>query len=280
MARAEDLLPRFKAEYASAAERLEEAYRHVQIKARYSTDRKAEKIVREEEYLRSGDSVRRTLAHSDKVEVRGGDHLKYFVLAKEPGQEFTIKSFGPNTDFDKSSRLLYAPLVAPFCFYGNRVIDHVGLSTVKLLSASQTKLDGENAIEVAMEGSSPKGSRLQRFWFDPESWALIGFQLAASSVAPPKGASRDCRATYEKGQPPKLKVLEFWVSDNGQRKQYERYEITDFEFKEIPESDFRVTAFGIDEPATTREGPGYFWLLLVAIVVLIALSVVFRKLAR
>jgi len=277
IARGEDLLLRFKAEYPAAAKRLEDAYKHVRIKAHHVSEERGGKLVEDAEYMRSGDSIRRVLTQPHKVEVRGGNARTYFILSKPRDGEFSITSYEANTQFVKSSRLLYVPLVAPYCFYGNRVVDFIKLPEVTLKSASSTTLDDEDVIEVVLQTSTPKGPTVQRLWFLPESWALSGFQLGLSGAPSERLASR---ATYEPGQPPKLKSLDLWLNRGERKTQNEHYEITEIEFTDIPESEFRVTAFGLDEPATLREGRGYLWFLLIATIVLVVLGVVFRKVAR
>ena len=72
--------------------------------------------------------------------------------------------------------------------------------------------------------------------------------------------------TYENNDPLKLKSIRRWNTSGGGSsvtRSHCSYDITSIVFREVPASEFRLAAFGLEEPVLNNTRPGarrsYFW---------------------
>jgi hypothetical protein len=114
-------------------------------------------------------------------------------------------------------------------------------------------------IEVVTHEATAEGTAPSRFWFLPEQlWALAGNEFEL------KGKDGtlvwiEARVHYEPGNPPRVKAVELFNRNStnaAERRHYQKYEVLSLEFGKIPKEEFRITAFGLEEPATIIRGCG------------------------
>lgn len=250
-----DLLSEFFAEYPAAAARLEEAYRHVRVVGKETRTNSAGSFVWTEnvEFLREGDRVRgkQTVVESAEAEwpagslrVFGGGNADFFKATRLPTQpQLHLDSFGPAADFERRVHLTCQPLFAAYCFRDARLVDYLAKDGRRAVSATMTKLDGEEVVEVTMEVIVPKtGAIRDHFFFVPHTWALAGWTV------PVQPSTCQGRITYEpNSNPPKIRKVDTWFE--GKTADVKNYrwlsEVSSVEFGPIPAEEFTPEGAGV-----------------------------------
>jgi hypothetical protein len=213
----------------------------------------------EVQYLRSGEFVRGVTRRDGLTRAGGGNRQAYFIIEKEsPESDFVILDYGPRPDFDEAARINKAPLFAAFCGYETKIFDYVSRPDVEAVSACEAELDGRDVIDVVTQVPGPEGIIRCRFWFLPnQSWALAGCEIGCKGDEAAIQVWIETRVRYDTGNPPKIKSLELFTrssEDPSKRRPVESFEIAGFEFKDTPPDEFRVTAFGLEEPTAPIGG--------------------------
>jgi hypothetical protein len=252
-----DLLSEFSQEYPAAAARLEEAYRHARVLAKETrTNSKGGALWTEAvEFLREGDRIRgkQTVLESASprcpkgaIRIFGGGEADFFDVSKLPTQsEFQINSFGPCEDFRQLSHVTCKPLFAAYCFYDTRIVDCLAQDGLRVVSATMTKLDGEDVVDVTVEVVIPDmGTFRDHFFFMPRTWALAGWTIPGQPVS-------QGRITYEPDTiPPKIRKVDVWF--DGETPDQKKYrwlsEVSSVEFGPIPAEEFTLEGIGLKTP--------------------------------
>jgi hypothetical protein len=284
-----DLIANFQDEYPAAAARVEEAYGHATILTTetYRDPDGSITLVTENEYLREEEFVRIVTevvqstnpeAPVGTITASGGSAESYFKAGKDANaSEFVIHLLKPTANFDLIFRDNARPVFAPYCIFNLRIIDYLNYPGVRILSATKMNLDGREAIAILtewrfQEPDSPPDLIHYRFYFQPDTWALLGFTLYTEPQDP--GASVDQhRLSYEPGSDPsRLATLEIWAEsplnpDEGRSKQGGMfYKIKSIEFGEIPKEEFTLAALGIEEPVMAGSGTSIPWVIINVII--------------
>ena len=249
------LLRQFETDYSTAASRLEKAYGQVSILADYTYDFDGsgrDSYKEQVEYLRDNQSMRtlKTVLASNRQNPQAGMVSSYcetpdlsFSIYKLPGeQEFTFGYFDKKPDDVGHAPMSARPLYAPYCVLDVRLTDWFREHPAKEAKAS--KLDGQDVIEVVAEYAMPgKEPRADRFFFQPQTWALRGFILARSSDG-------QGRIDYEPGtNPPAIRRLDYWEQPVGTDKRMNRItiDVRQIRFGPVPADAFTPAALGVKE---------------------------------
>ena len=302
---------------------VEEAYRHVRIKTKETHYASGEvSYITENEYLREGDLVRATIqiieSHVPERQVGtatafGGSVDKFFRLASEnDGDGFRVSKYQPRADeedFNLATRDPALPLFASYCLRELRLVDYLEKPDVKFLGAKTTEIDGKQAIDLVTEWAFDDpdvgpGTIRYHLYFQPETYAFLGFMSYPPSTAPERKQLFHRRNTYVPGSnPPKLARIERYgtpLTEPDKKSLGLVYEIKSTEFGPIDPKEFTLAAFGLEEPANapqrpatepaalgvgggavaaTVRGSGFAWIVILGAAALLALGVLFAVLS-
>ncbi|MGB7160921.1 MAG: DUF1559 domain-containing protein [Tepidisphaeraceae bacterium] len=216
------------------------------------------------EYLRNGTLLRKiaTTIETDRKGIPAG---RVGVIAVGPGYRWQANKAYPSASFEMvhfappdaeeiflSERTSCAPLFAYGYLDAIRVDD---LLTEKqeghrLISVAEATLDGKRVIKAISEVPGEGGGKLHwDLYFLPNNWALVG----ATQRLP--GMTFEFRSVYENDDPLRLKSFKRWVVTQdapGTKTEHLDVDVESLAFRTVPESEFRLTALGLEEPAAAR----------------------------
>jgi thiol-disulfide isomerase/thioredoxin len=248
----------FRQEYPAAAKKLEDAYRQVTIKLKRTRtvvrdEAAPERWVETNEIMRDGGSclrVRRVVESNaarwpvGSVAYEGGSAGLSFEASRRPRDTaWLFNSYGADARFEKIAMYQIEEPFTPYCLDDMKLSEVLG-KRAKILSVSAVQWDGAEAIAVAADFSKDV-KRVIRFYFQPETWALLGWEAGAGGEADMRGVIR-----YEKGSsPPRLSRIETWNAGMGEGIRIEGVEeVTGLTFGPVAKEKFRLEGWGLKPP--------------------------------
>jgi hypothetical protein len=271
-----DLLADAKTVRPGLAAKYEAAYAHVEMRTvqTISNDSGVSRWVETCEYLRNGVHLRKTAktSETDRKDIPPG---RVGVIAVGPGYRWQANKPEPNAPFAMvnfkppdqqqlfvAERTSCAPLFA-YAFLDSICVDDV-LTEKKWgrpVSAALATLDGRRLIKVIADVKAKGGETVKwDLYFLPDNWALAG----ATERLP--GVTLEYRMTYENADPLRLKTFQRWtvIEDEPQHKtQQLNVDVLSIVSRDVPESEFRLTALGLEEPVIPGSKPRwtkYLWI--------------------
>jgi hypothetical protein len=298
-----DLIDDFRREYPPAAALVEQAYSHVKMteeESNYGAPGELQSV-QKVEYYRDGDLVRVATTASESIDpdlptgstfAFGGSPEKFYKIRKaNDSKPFVLEAFGAKDNFDFFVRTHSRALFAPYCIYEARIVDFLFKQRnppVSVVAAVPSTLDGEPAVRVTAEFTVPgnvPNAGLKRYYiyFQPKTWALLGWTFEYKADQPEGGRSQ-CRLAYRANtNPPELSSLQYWgdkPSAPMTKYNYSKIDITSLEFGSVDKSEFSLASFGVTEPYTPGKRSRLFWALAINVPILIVLGIVFTVLAH
>lgn len=265
-------------------EQYEEAYSHVEMHAVGKSTRS--------EYLRNGELLRVTTTKTTKTDSGlkvGG----VAVIAVSPDYRFQAGKADANQPFKLAE---FHPLTAetvlideitscrPVFAYG--YLDLVRVDNLltgrnpraRPISAAETTLDGKRVIKVVVDVTAEGGESLEwQLFFLPGSWALAG------ATQPMMGGSTfHYKTSYHNDDPLRLQSFKRWrttIDAPQVKKDQSDIDITSINYRTVPESEFRLTALGLEEPVINRPSPWWWKLLWINALIFGTLGIWFAILA-
>ncbi|MGB7068313.1 MAG: hypothetical protein WBD22_02350 [Pyrinomonadaceae bacterium] len=262
-----DLLDDAKLVRPVLAAKYEAAYAHVEINT-------VERFVRAPgdptwietcEYLSNGNLLRKTAktTQPDRPGIKVGrvgvvavsSDYGFQANQADTNAQFTLQDFkaidkaGSSVTEKTSSRPLFA-----HGFIDAIKIDDLLSGKVpyaRPTSATEATLDGKRVIKVALDvkaESEPQAEWL--LYFLPNTWAFAG-----ATQHMPGGVGFEYRISYLDDDPFRLKSFRRWIvrdRERGAKFDFNEIDVTSINFRTVPEAEFRMTVFGIEEPAIAR----------------------------
>lgn len=262
-----DLLDDAKAMRPALGAKYEAAYAHVEMHGSEKVTDERHRWTQACQYLRNGDLVRKTatttLTNLPGMKVGGAGVLavnsQYFFQATkaDANAPFTIDEFRPREAEHSSlpEKTSCRPAFVSSHLGGVSIDDLLTQKApyARPVSAAEATLDGKRVIKVVVEvkheGSEPVQWHL---FFLPDSWAFAG---ARQTIGGGWNSVIEYRVGYAGDDPLRIKSINTWRTSNNapQVKQDQTdIEITSIEFRDVPESEFRLAALGLEEPAVAR----------------------------
>ena len=194
----------------------------------------------------------------------------------------------PRPDAFEAARVAFAPAFAPFCVGRIRFIDWMQDKAFKITSAELIPDNsGDIKIEWECPYSEPKVGKVNRSGYvivsPRKGWAIVESDRSLSTAENLFIRSNKVRVEYTNSLDgiPIVEHVDEWSETGADRKRTDEksYEKVVFHPESIPASDFSLSAFGISSPETK---PHSQWVLYlnIAVVVLILLAIIFRKLSK
>jgi hypothetical protein len=290
-----DAIGEFRAQYAAASTRLDNAYSHVKIvDTETMTDKKGALLwVFRGEYLRESELCRsfQTIMQSNVSGVSpgfervfGGGAQKSFDIFKNADRKhFTFKDFGAPTriEFTSNARDRCLPLFVTTCFDEMSVKDYIVSSNTHILSADKIEFNDTEVIDVVIDQTGSGVSRANsHYYFLPVSFALAGVTcpvLLKNESADAPHESVELRVSYEKNDALKMRQIDRWtgVPNSTVRANEHKYEIKSTEFGPIPADQFTLAALGVPEPVLRGRSRETSWFLLINGPLFLALGIFF-----
>jgi hypothetical protein len=280
----ERLTNRFLAEYRRAGEALEETY--TRLKAAGTATILVEKrrgipeLVTHDQFAWAV-RVRGDLLRFDQTFAMPQNRARHHAAVVSPNVTFSVEKGAEDEGFAVRSlsvmdstwaerrmgTLLHImAMTVPYCVYGQRIVDLIQESDVEVTALEESDVNGIPVVTLSYRMANliglPDSFQFSRLEFLPESmWALRSFKLEVRDKDTPEIAkgSRNALIEYSGAYHgvPLIKRCTIW-SERRKGDTYvpnyrEEYEVTELQVTNVPENQFRLTSFGIPEPAEVRD---------------------------
>ncbi len=262
------LLDDFRTQCPKALTKLQNAYSHSRAYGVHIvTDangkllwRKSFEIAWREKAIRDLDTMlesNESRLPAGSVFAFGGTAEKYFGMHRLEGvQGFTVDQFGPQADFLVNARLNLAPLAAAYCRMTTSVPDMLADTAIHWQSARIDVVDKQKVIKIEYLKHLPERRTEEGYiCFEPNTWAVVSYRFTfrhddTSAEQTDRNLTGEGRVKYSEMQPvPKVSQVKSWRVRPGDRVEDEvTDDVTKLEFVELPEDQFTLKAFGIEEP--------------------------------
>lgn len=282
------LQARFLSEYRPAGRKLRDFYGKVSMRAKvFTLDENTGKELLDSELVFNANGPWLRL---EGTRVRGSDRSPkgriramvvgpsyVFFLEKNPGQDqFAIRQL--SHDDDRIAEYIEANgrgFFSPYSLGGREISDVFSKNELVVKEMVNETRAGKRLVKLYWKGKKGGGWLL----FSPDdSWALQ--EYAWGSAAKPTLLHGVMQYSGKEGEIPLLKEAKYWVEgDSGKRLRFERHEITEVVPEEVPETRFRLPAFGLPEIKERQPHKSLYYLLGAAGLAL-ACALGFRYLAK
>jgi hypothetical protein len=262
-----DLLDEARTVRPALARKYAEAYAQVEIDAieKSLNDSAGRDWIQNFKYKRNGDlfAAVGTTVHTDIPSVKSG---RIGVVAVNRDYRFTADKAAASAKFsmgdfksvkdDETEMALEMSSCRPLFAYG--YLDTIPVDDLltgkadyaRPTAASETTLDGKKVIKVEVYVKAEGGNVQWQLYFLPTTWALAGATQRFVD-----GPTLEYRIVYTDDDPLRMKSYRRWIALKDQpqvKKALIDTEVTSISFHRVPESEFRLAAFGLEEPALQR----------------------------
>jgi len=223
-----------------------------------------------------GDNLLLIIQHDDELKGYGLNSDYAFNVRKlENAKGWSLAKLGGDSVFDKVS-----PGFLSNVFFG-RYIEMTPISEIGLPSFEIDSNTDEAVVRLACDEKD--ASNPSRYvssaiaWLTKESKLIARFEanlISASDTAVVKG---ECRYSSERPPSPSYRKMEYFTSSSPVPDLTITSNVTLFDRRDIAEERFRLTSFGISEPARENKGRRLMFLIGSGIVLLAVLALMARR---
>lgn len=266
---AEDIKAALLTRYAPKSEQLERFYTHCRLSAVVLSDSRPH---RTNSKPRVAFSACGDLMRIDSY--RGADDSRpgwrtvlatptesAYLFRRLDEREFSVVNIDvPYAKTQTDVRLSWPVPFAPYCLFADRLVDVIGDPGLAVMEVTEPMEDGgEHTITVLFEREYLRDGALirhdGRFEFLADgSWALRRYWIGA-------GSRYHCgEMTYTPGGSlPVLSDARFWEERDGETVDVREMKVTEFIASEIPQSEFKMAALGVQPVGSATGGRAPRW---------------------
>lgn len=295
ISRADELEIRLRSEYPSAAKRLEEAASRVRCEVEC---RLGDRTERDVIYTRGESILVERLATANATDERYVNKVqcftptRFFALARiSPKSPLVLKVASTAQDLDEIERarlsiFTEAPRAA-FCVDGLLIRRLVTSASFKIERIGLTDKGGTRAVEVEFQCNDPDiWVASGRLAFRPDlSWALAGYELKRKAKIPTRFPKYDWiagKVTCREWSPGLVLAAESESRTSHDRgaKDAIRLTVLDASFKDVPESQFKISAYGLPDLPDVSRSPARSLPILMLGIILAVITLLFTLRSR
>lgn len=262
---------RFKKEYPTASQKLQELYSHL----RMSGTEKREDDVKNWAFRGNENSLCSIMKMKDgRSSVIVANAKQSFTLEKSSeSRNYTVTSLGTASEQDLkelSQTILKRafPVAVSYTIMTEPIVEFISDKSFKLINSSENERPDGKSIKIEWENSPPNGpKRRGSFEFSDVSWALLSYDLYFLDVKAPDSnqkwiIGRHGVIEYDglKNGIPLVRRVRTWNSGPGGKSPETIMEVLEIVPGQVSQEEFELGAFGISSAPIAESSPIAYYL--------------------